>query len=134
MPTVIAQYEKINEKKPKVIYADPGYRGPAKVAEVAICVPKLDKNICKEKQIRHRRRAAIEPVIGHLKHDYRLIRNYLKGTTGDAINLLMSAAAMNFKRVTNLWLTEANFCWKLICKFIANIYQYLFAQKLKVTF
>ncbi len=134
LPTVIAQYEKINEKKPKAIYADRGYRGPSKVAEVEICVPKPIKNISKEKLKRHRRRAAIEPVFGHLKYDYRLLRNYLKGTAGDAINLLMSAAAMNFKRVMNLWLTEANICWKLICQFIAFIYQNFFAQKLKMTF
>jgi hypothetical protein len=62
------------------------------------------------------------------------LRNYLKGTAGDAINLLMSAAAMNFKRVINLWLTEVNIRWKLICQFIAFIYQYFFAQKLKMTF
>jgi transposase, IS5 family len=134
LPTVIAQYEKLNQKKPKAIYADRGYRGPAKVSEVEIFTPKPSKNISKLKVKNHRRRAAIEPIIGHLKHDYRLKRNYLKGTTGDAINLLLSAAAMNFKRVINLWLTEANFCWKLICKLIANIYQYLFAQKLKMTF
>jgi IS5 family transposase len=41
------------------------------------------------------RRSAIEPVISHLKHDFRLARNYLKGTIGDAINLLMAAAAFN---------------------------------------
>lgn len=134
LPTVIAQYEKLNEKKPKAIYADRGYRGPTQVSEVEICTPKPNKNISKQKIKSHRRRAAIEPVIGHLKHDYRLIRNYLKGIDGDAINLLLSAAAMNFKRVINLWLTEAKICWKLICKLIASIYQYLFAQKLKMTF
>ena len=41
------------------------------------------------------RRSAIEPVIGHLKNDFRLARNYLKGTIGDAINLLMAATAFN---------------------------------------
>jgi putative transposase len=38
-----------------------------------------------------RRRAAIEPIIGHLKSDYRMARNYLKGAIGDRINLLMAA-------------------------------------------
>ncbi len=36
------------------------------------------------------RRAAIEPVIGHLKTDLRLTRNFLKGIAGDSINLLMA--------------------------------------------
>lgn len=65
---------------------------------------------------------------------YRLIKNYLKGTVGDAINLTLSVAAMNFKRVINLWLTEDNFCWELICNFIANIYWQFYAQKIKMTF
>src|SRR4030065_2584176 len=45
-----------------------------------------------------RRRAAIEPIIGHLKSDYRMARNYLKGAIGDRINLLMAAAAWNLKQ------------------------------------
>ncbi len=68
------------------------------------------------------------------KHDYRLIKNYLKGTFGDTINLMLSAAAMNCKRVMNLWLTGANFCWKRICYIIANIYWIFYAHKLKGTF
>jgi hypothetical protein len=46
------------------------------------------------------RRAAIEPVIGHLKADFRLARNFLKGTAGDLINALLAATAWNLK----LWL------------------------------
>lgn len=134
LPAAIEQYERLNNKKPKAIYADRGYRGPQKVSEVEIHVPKPDKNITKQKVHSHKRRAAIEPVIGHLKYDYRLMRNYLKGTIGDAINLLLSASAMNFKRVINLWNTEANFRWKLIYKYIVNIYQNIFAQFLKMTF
>jgi len=42
---------------------------------------------------RFQRRAAIEPVIGYLKSDHRLDRNFLKGFNGDQINLLMAAAA-----------------------------------------
>jgi hypothetical protein len=45
-----------------------------------------------------RRRAAIEPIIGHLKSDYRMARNYLKGAAGDRINLLMAAVAWNLKQ------------------------------------
>ncbi len=36
---------------------------------------------------------------GHLKHDHRLKRNRLKGTEGDALNILLSAAAMNFGKL-----------------------------------
>ncbi len=33
---------------------------------------------------------------------------YKKGIVGNVINLLLSAAAFNFKRVMNLWKKEAN--------------------------
>jgi hypothetical protein len=49
------------------------------------------------------RRAAIESVIGCLKTDYRLSRNFYKGIKGDNINLMLAAAAMNFKRMINIW-------------------------------
>jgi transposase, IS5 family len=134
LPSAIEQYEKLTQRKAKNIYVDRGYRGPKTVNQTNICVPKPDKNISKEKRKGHSRRAAIEPIIGHLKHNYRMIRNYLKGVIGDEMNVLLAAAAMNFKRVMNLWRTEANFCWKLICNFLQLTYWNLFAQNLKKTF
>ena len=49
-------------------------------------------------RLRFRRRAGIEPVIGHVKQDHRMARNFLKGVLGDAINLFMAAAAFNFRK------------------------------------
>ncbi len=46
-----------------------------------------------------KRRAAVEPSIGHLKSEHRLERNRLKGTAGDAINAILAAAAMNFHKL-----------------------------------
>jgi IS5 family transposase len=54
---------------------------------------------------RFRRRAAIEPRIGHLKSDFRLGRNFLKGQVGDAMNLLLAAAASNL----SLWMRQVFF-------------------------
>ena len=54
---------------------------------------------------RFRRRAAIEPVIGHLKADHRLGRCFLKGHLGDAMNLKLAAAAWNLKK----WMRELLF-------------------------
>ena len=44
-----------------------------------------------------RRRSAIEPVIGHMKNDGLLDRNYLKGTDGDRINAILVGAGHNFR-------------------------------------
>ena len=52
-----------------------------------------------------KRRAAIEPTIGHLKSKHRLVRNRLKGATSHAINASLSAAAMNFQKLQGFfWL------------------------------
>src|SRR5262249_41584290 len=52
-----------------------------------------------------RRRAAIEPVIGHLKEDHRMGRNYLTGRDGDRINAVLAAASYNFSLLLR-WLEE----------------------------
>jgi len=88
---------------------DRGYRGVKEVDGTVICIPdkplKRDTKYHKEqKRKKFRRRAAIEPVIGHLKSDYRLARNYLKGFNGDEINLLLAAASFNFKKWMNHFL------------------------------
>jgi IS5 family transposase len=44
-----------------------------------------------------RRRAAVEPVIGHLKEDHRMGRNYLAHSSGDAINAVPAAVGYNFR-------------------------------------
>jgi IS5 family transposase len=131
---VLEQYEQLKNKLPVEVYADRGYRGPKQVKGVAIKVPAPNKQITSAQRNRHKRRAAIEPIIGHLKQNYRLCRNYLKGSMGDQINLLLSAAAWNFKRVINLWCSEASICWKLIYQFLLNVHRYFFALTLKITF
>ena len=50
-----------------------------------------------------RRRAAVEPVIGHIKNEHRMDRNYLFHSSGDAINAVLAAAGYNFRLLLN-WL------------------------------
>jgi len=73
------------------------------VGDTQVLIPKPPKKKDTRYQLlkarlRFRRRAAIEPVIGHLKHDHRMARSYLKCAIGDAINLFMAVAAFNFRR------------------------------------
>jgi IS5 family transposase len=134
LPQVLEQYERLNGKPAKEVFLDRGYRGPKHINKTQLHTPKPDKNITVTKRKKHSRRAAIEPIIGHLKHDYRMIRNYLKGAIGDAINVMLSAAAMNFKRVMNLWRTEALRRWLLIYNFFVGIYWNFIPLNQKVTF
>ncbi len=88
---------------------DRGYRGKKEVDGTVICIPdspkKRDTKYQKEqKRKKFRRRAAIEPIIGHVKSDHRMQRNYLKGFIGDEINLLLAASAFNLKKWMNNFL------------------------------
>ncbi len=134
LPDVLEQYERLNGRQPKEVFVDRGYKGVKQYKDAVILVPKPDKNITKTQCSKHSKRAAIEPVIGHLKHDYRLCRNYLKGILGDNMNIILAAAAMNFKRRINLWRTEAIRCWSLIYKLLINAYWISIPQKVKSTF
>ena len=57
-----------------------------------------------------KRRAAVEPSIGHLKNEHRLERNRLKGTAGNAINAILAAAAMNFQKLLRAFWRIFLFC------------------------
>lgn len=103
LPQALEQHERLTGIKAKEVYVDRGYPGPKQINETQIHLPKPNKNITRSQRKKHSRRAAIEPIIGHLKHDYRLTRNFLKGSLGDAANVMLAASAMNFKRMMNLW-------------------------------
>ncbi len=110
VPAVLAQVKRLTNRVPGIGIADRGYRGKSRVNNTQIVTPKpARKNASKEAMAlarkRFRRRAGIEPIIGHLKSDHRLKRNFLKGFAGDQINLLMAAAAFNFRK----WMREVIF-------------------------
>ncbi len=131
LPEVLDQYERLTGKQAAAVFVDRGYKGLSQYRSSTIHVPKPDRNITRTKRRRHRRRAAIEPVIGHLKSDHRLCRNYLKGIIGDQINVLLAAAAMNFKRAMNLWRTEAKRSWQLILNLVIYVHGILLFRKLE---
>ena len=92
----------------KEAICDRGYRGVKEVLGTIISIPgsslKRDSEYQKKnKREKFKRRAAIEPIIGHLKSDLRLARNYLKGFIGDQINLLLAATAWNLKKWINIY-------------------------------
>lgn len=103
---VQAQVAKVRGNEPDNAFCDRGFRGRKRMGKTVItlpAVPSAKATDYEKRKARHNfgRRSAIEPVIGHLKSDFRLARNYLKGTIGDSINLLMAAAAFNCKKWMN---------------------------------
>jgi len=103
LPSVLAQTEALVGQRPAIGIVDRGYRGTKQVGTTVIVTPTvLPKGASayakQSMRKRFRRRAAIEPVIGHLKSDFRLARNYLKGSVGDSLNLLLAATAFNIRK------------------------------------
>jgi len=49
-----------------------------------------------------KRRSAVEPVIGHLKEEHRMGRDYLAHRHGDFNNAVLDGAGSNFRRLIRL--------------------------------
>ena len=98
----LEQIQELTGGKIKKAIVDRGYKVKGGIPKVDIVTPKVLKGesyyLKKKREERCRSRAGIEGLISHLKHDHRMLRNYLSGTAGDQINTLLAAAAYNMKK------------------------------------
>ncbi len=105
LATVIPDMEALVGNTIERILADKGYRGhnapPDYKFRVFISGQKRGVTPRIKRQLR--RRSAVEPVIGHLKAEHRMGRNYLWYRRGDAANAVLAAAGYNFRRLIR-WL------------------------------
>ena len=103
LKSALTQISEITGVFPKEAYCDKGYRGKARHKEIpcAIHIPGMQGEASISLKKKLKRRNAIEPIIGHLKRDYGMDRNYLKGRVGDEINALMASCAYNLKKILN---------------------------------
>ena len=101
LATVIPGIEALVGNTLDRIVADAGYRGHNAPPEHRFRVYTASQKRGVTDQIKRafKRRAAVEPVIGHLKDDHRMGRNYLAHSSGDAINAVLAAAGYNFRRL-----------------------------------
>jgi transposase, IS5 family len=114
LATVIPNMQAMLGNTLERILADKGYRGhnapPEHKFRVFIAGQKRRMTPAIKRQLR--RRSAVEPVIGHLKAEHRMGRNYLWHRHGDAANAILAAAGYNFRRLIR-WLSL------LLCLFLA---------------
>lgn len=82
---------------PERIYVDRGYRGHDVPRKHRVFRSGQKRGVHGSIKRELRRRAVVEPIIGHLKSDGHLGRNYLKGELGDQQNALLTAAGYNFR-------------------------------------
>jgi IS5 family transposase len=102
---VIADLEKLTGVTVRRVHGDKGYRGHNYPDRFKVWISGQVRHVTKAIRREMRRRAAVEPVIGHLKDDHRLRRNYLKGRDGDRINAVLAAAGYNFSLLRR-WFEE----------------------------
>lgn len=96
---VLQEKEQQTGIETKRAYVDRGYRGHQHPKRHRIFMSGQKRGVTAAIKRELKRRSVVEPLIGHLKNEGRLGRNYLHGVSGDKINVLMVAAGYNFKLI-----------------------------------
>jgi IS5 family transposase len=100
LKSALEQVQRIAGVDPKQAFVDMGYRGHGYSGDVEVHVDKRHRGRIDRSLWRWmKRRAAIEPGIGHLKREHRMERNRLSGVEGDRFNAILSAVGMNFHKL-----------------------------------
>jgi IS5 family transposase len=117
LSTVIPHVEAIVGNEIRRIIADKGYRGHGAPApyDMRIYVTQQKRGVTRAIKRELKRRSAVEPVIGHMKNDHRMDRNFLIGSHGDAANAVLAAVGYNVARLI-AWLKEL---WRALLLVIA---------------
>ena len=87
------------------VIADAGYRGhnAPSAPGLRVFTAGQKRGVTQTIKPALRRRATVEPVLGHLKAEHRMGRNYLATPAGDAVNAVLAAVGHNF-RLLLAWL------------------------------
>jgi IS5 family transposase len=93
---VVAELEALTGVETRRIHVDKGYRGHHHPQKFRVWISGQVRRVTAQIRREMKRRAAVEPVIGHLKAEHRMGRNHLKGRDGDRANAVLAAAGYNF--------------------------------------
>jgi IS5 family transposase len=102
---VIKELEQVTGVETRRIHVDKGYRGHNHPEKFRVWISGQARRVTAVIKREMKRRAAVEPVIGHLKAEHRMGRNHLKGRDGDRINAVLAAAGYNFHLLLR-WFAE----------------------------
>jgi len=127
LSAALKQVERISKHTVAEVFVDKGYRGHdyGGQGEVHITGLRGRRPAGPALRKRKKRRAAVEPVIGHMKSDARMGRNHLKGIAGDRINALLAGIGVNFRKLLAAFLRALRFWlgfWRLsrLCQRVAG--------------
>lgn len=107
--------EQMTGVRPSLAFVDKGYRGTQHHPEDVQVLLSGRRGLKRSLKLWLRRRSAIEPVIGHIKHGHRMDRNYLLGKEGDKINAILSGAAFNIRKLIRAFFLLV-FGWDILDK------------------
>ena len=93
---VITELERQTGVTTRRVHVDKGYRGHNHKEKFRVWISGQVRRVTRPIRREMKRRAAVEPVIGHVKAEHRMGRNHLKGRDGDRINAVLAAAGYNF--------------------------------------
>jgi transposase, IS5 family len=96
LSAALHQVEKLTGIRPERCFVDRGYRGHG-IKELSVHIAGQKRGVTRALRRALKRRNAIEPIIGHAKHDGLMGRNYLLGSRGDAMNAILAAAGHNLR-------------------------------------
>jgi IS5 family transposase len=118
LPACISETKRYSGWQPREAFVDLGYRGHGYQGDTQIHLVDFRHMKRKTRAIRYwfKRRAAIEPVFGHLKSDNRMSRNYLKGRQGDQINAVLCACGFNLRKLLAVFFLP-EIIWRRFLKF-----------------
>jgi len=124
LQTILPDIEEFTGAALERILADTGYKGHnARLKhKFKVFTTGQKRHVTPAIKRQMKRRAAVEPVIGHIKSGHRMNRNYFAHVQGDAINPILAAAGYNFRLILKwirvLWL---QICWAIIVNQSAKI-------------
>jgi len=107
------QVSSLTGKSPERCYVDRGYRGHG-VKKTSVFVSGQRRGVTPTIKRELKRRSAIEPVIGHMKNDGKLNRNWLQGSIGDKINALLCGAGHNIRIILRRLREQLNFFCQIL--------------------
>jgi IS5 family transposase len=113
---IIEDTQKLTGCEIERAYVDKGYRGHDAQNPRRVFISGQKRGVFGVIKRELKRRAAIEPVIGHMKAEGHLGRCYLKGRDGDAANAVLTAVGYNFRRIL-AWLRA------LLCLILAALWR-----------
>jgi IS5 family transposase len=122
LKTALDDIQNIVGRTPQRVAVDQGYKGHRiALRGTAVYISGQKRGVTDKIKRWLKRRAVVEPIIGHAKNDGLLGRNWLKGRTGDRCNTLLAAAGFNLRQLLRFLRRVPYFLRSFLCVLLAAL-------------